>query len=309
MQAQPPRKSGSVWKAILGWLLVLVMTFGIIGLWLWSESRKQRLVPESEHGPGFSIFLFAFGILCLVAGVVAYFIVLRTNCFLSDFSRPMWNEMKSRIYLANIFVPLLVMMGIGFMLSVFLTPKLRQHGVSESLAFFIPVMGCLAAMQVVLVWFVIWSPMEKSFIRKRLLARGISETQLQTGMYIGLSNPEKSSMKKFGSVEEDMGMLWFDPGQLTYWGDGEAFTIQHYELVDVERQVDGASTTALSGTAHVILRVRRANGSERRLRLHSEGVSTLGGKRVAMNQLAENIAAWRAAAPPLPTSPPPLPTV
>jgi len=307
MQAQPPLKTGSVWKAILGWLLVLVLTFGIMALWLW-WTPKDRL-PVTEQSSGLSIFLFVFGGFSFVAGIAAYFIVLRTSCFLTDFSKPMWNEMKSRVYLANIFVPLLVMMGIGFMLSVPLTPKLRQFGISESLAQLLPVLGCIGVLQVVLVWFVIWAPLEKRFIWKRLAARGIPEDRLQTGVYLGLSNADKSSMKKLTCVEEDMGMLWFDPGHLTYWGDGEAFTIRHYDLAEVERQVDGASTTALSGTAHVILRVRQPGGRERRLRLHCEGVSTLGGKRVAMNQLAENIAAWRAAAPALPSTPPPLPTV
>jgi hypothetical protein len=303
MQTQPPLKTGSVWKAILGWLLILATTFGLIGLWLWFESKKQRVVVE-EDGAGFPLFLFAFGFLSVVAGIAAYFIVLRTNCFLSDFRKPMWNEMKSRIYLANVFVPLLVMMGIGFMLSLFLTPRLRESGVSASMAFFLPVMGCIAVMQVVLVWFVLWAPVEKSFIRKRLLARGVSENQLQTGTYIGISNPDKSSMKKFSCVEEDMGMLWLDAWQLIYWGDGESFTIGRDDLLEVQRQVDGASTTALSGTAHVVLRVRQPGGGERRLRLHCEGIGTLGGKRVAMNALAERIAVWRSTSV---TSPPPVP--
>ena len=67
--------------------------------------------------------------------------------------------------------------------------------------------------------------------------------------------------------------------------------------------MDAASTSALSGTAHVILRVRQLDGSERRIRLHCEGILTLGAKRVAMNALAERIQAWRSQ----PMTPPPLP--
>ncbi len=290
MHSSNPRKAGSVWKTALAWLTILAVTFGMLAFWLWPESGRHSDVPA--QGPGFSIFLFVIGALSVFTGVAAYFVILATNCFRADFSKPMWNDMKTRIYVANIFVPLMVMMGIGFMLSVFLTPMLRNHGVSESMAQLLPMMGCIGLMQIVLVWFVIWAPLEKSLIEKRLTARGLSAEQMRTGIYVGLSNPDKSSLKKFTCIEEDMGMLWFDPDQLIYWGDAEAFSLQRDDVLEVERQVDAASTTALSGTAHVVLRVKQVT-NDRRIRLHCEGILTMGRKRSAMNQLAERITHWR----------------
>src|SRR5690606_5872173 len=113
----------------------------------------------------------------------------------SDFTRPMWSEMKVRIYLANIFVPLLVMMGMGFMLSSVLTPTLVRMGLSQSMAQLLPVLGCIVLLQIVLVWLVMWGPVESRFIRGRLLVKGISEQQLNAGYYIGLSDTGKSSLK------------------------------------------------------------------------------------------------------------------
>jgi hypothetical protein len=166
----------------------------------------------------------------------------------------------------------------------------------------LPVLGCIGLMQIVLVWVLIWAPLEKGIIRKRLAAKSITAAQLSTGVFIGLSDPAKSSLKKFTCVEEDMGMLWFDTDQLIYWGDHEQFSVRRGELIEVERSLDAASTSALSGTAHVILRIRQADGGERRIRLHTEGIWTLGGKRTAMNALAERIATWRAR-----SVPPPVP--
>ncbi len=302
MQAQSAGRPVSIWKVARSWLILIVSLGAIIGFWVLAQSREAPGVEPEQDNP-FQAFLFAAGACLIVAGLVGYWIVLATNCFLSDFSRPIWNEMRGRIYLANIFVPLLVMMGLGFLLSPVLTPMLTAHGVSRSLAYLLPVLGCIFLLQLVLVWFAIWGPLETRLIRKRLAARGISEEQLQSGVPIGLSDPGKSSLKKFTCVEEDMGMLWFHANHLAYSGDNEQFEIWRQDVLDVERSIDAASTSALSGTAHVILRVRQPDGNERRIRLHCEGILTLGAKRVAMNELAERIQAWRSR----PTTPPPVP--
>ena len=303
MQSQPVAKPVSLWKVARSWLFLIVMLGGIVGFWVWTKAREASVIEEPEPDKAFQIVMLVLGAFFFVAGFVAYAVVLATNCFVSNFSRPMWNEMRARVYLANVFVPLPVMMGLGFLLSPVVSPMLVAHGISRSLAQFLPVLGCIFLLQVVLVWFVIWAPLEARLIRKRLGARGIPEEQLQSGICIGLSDPGKSSLKKFGCVEEDMGMLWFHANHLSYCGDIEQFEIWRTDLLDVERSMDAASTSALSGTAHVILRVRRPDGRERRIRLHCEGILTLGAKRVAMNALAERINEWRAQV----TAPPPLP--
>jgi hypothetical protein len=47
--------------------------------------------------------------------------------------------------------------------------------------------------------------------------------------------------------------------------------------------------------AAVILRVRQADGSERQIRLHTEGLWTLSQKRRAMDKLAAAIEQWHTA--------------
>jgi len=56
--------------------------------------------------------------------------------------------------------------------------------------------------------------------------------------------------------------------------------------------MDTKSTTMLSGTAHVILHVRLAGGGARQIRLHNEGVWTMGGKKRASDELAARINEW-----------------
>jgi hypothetical protein len=267
---------------------------------LWDSGRQ----PWDHSAPGLALpaLMFIAGVFFLVLGTASYVIVLYTNGFTFDFSRPVWDQAKVRMYLANIFVPLLFMVGVGLILSVVLTPVLLTLGMSGSLARMLPVLACIGVMQIVLVWVLVWAPLEKRLIRKRLAAKGITEAQLSTGLLIGLSDPAKSSLKKLTCIEEDIGMLWFDAEQLIYWGDTDQFSARRGDLMDVERSLDAASTSALSGTAHVILRVRRPDGGERRIRLHTEGIWTLGGKRRAMNDLAERIATWKSR-----TAPPPVP--
>jgi hypothetical protein len=50
----------------------------------------------------------------------------------------------------------------------------------------------------------------------------------------------------------------------------------------------------LSGLAHIILHLKLADGSERQIRLHVEGVPTQGKKRKGMDDLADAIARWHA---------------
>ena len=299
MPSPSSRNPAPIWKIAVGWLAVVVPVVAI-GAWFLFNAEKRP--STNEHGTLFAVVMFVLGVFSLIAGIASYIIVLSTHCFMFNFTRPIWNELKVRLYFANIIVPLLGMMGIGFMLSAFLTPTLKRLGLSQSVAQFAPVIGCIVLLQIVLVWFLIWSPLEKRIIRKRLLARGLTESQLDTGIYLGLSDPNKSSLKKISCVEEDIGMLWFDSQQLIYWGDNDGFALHRDNLIDVERKMDGASTSALSGTAHVILHVRQDDGSERHIRLHCEGIGTLGGKRSAMNELSDRIETWRGV-----TTPPPLP--
>ena len=91
-----------------------------------------------------------------------------------------------------------------------------------------------------------------------------------------------------------MGAMWVGPDQIIYWGDGEQFGLAREQIVEIERKADHRSTTMLAGIAHVILHVRLPDGSVRQIRLHVEGLATMGQKRRTMDALAEAINQWYA---------------
>jgi len=154
----------------------------------------------------------------------------------------------------------------------------------------------VAVVQIAQLWILIWSPLDKRIITKRLLAQGITPAQLQNGMLVGLSDATRSSFKKFAAIEDDIGALWVSPDQLVYWGDNERFSITRDQVVELERKADAGSTTMLTGATHPILHVRLPDGSERQIRLHAEGQLTRGNQRRALDRLAQEIEKWCATA-------------
>jgi hypothetical protein len=90
-----------------------------------------------------------------------------------------------------------------------------------------------------------------------------------------------------------MGALWVVPDFLMYRGDSEQFDLTRGQVVQIERKADNRSTSVLGGIAHVILHARLPDNSIRQIRLHTEGHWTMGGKRKAMDALAEAIARWQ----------------
>jgi hypothetical protein len=300
---QPPAANKKSWLKVLRVWFLLV---GSILFWIvfWAVVQKNRHSGENLEAVSFSgnkedffvhfIFNLFVGGFFLALGIGAYAVALFTQCLTTNFTVPVWSTLKVKNWVANLLVLLGVGLGVGFLAAAFLTPVLAQMGVSPQMSGFLPVIGGVGVVQLICIWFLIWAPLEKRIIDRRLAAMGLTPAQLQTGMYVGLSNPEEKSVgKRFGAIEEDVGMLWVTPDSLIYYGDNEQMNITRELLVSVERQVDGRSSTALSGTAHVILGVLLPNGTVRRIRLHTEGVRTMGGKRKAMDQLSAAIDGWR----------------
>jgi hypothetical protein len=288
-------------KVVRTWLLLVGAIFFWLVFWVW---HYQGRLPTEESAPDLAQFIFGLfvGIFFLGVGMVSYLIAVFTNCLTFDLSKPAWGRVKTKKYVANIFVTVLLGLGMGFVLSAFLTPVLILLGINSGLAIMLPVMGMVGLLQVIQLWVLMWTPLEKRFITSRLVAQGISDAQLQTGIPVGLSNPASGTLKRFGAIEEDMGELWVGPDQLVYRGDSEQLTITRDQLTRMERKEDTRSTTMLSGMAHVVLHIRQGDGSERLIRLHTEGLWTMGQKRRAMDRLADLIAKWHSGA-----TPPPLP--
>lgn len=278
-------------KVALSWLFLL----GNLILWLVLAAWWfRRRTPGPEAPPDFtrSVLAFGFGGVFLAAGIAGYAIVLFTNCLTFNLNRPVWNELRVKFFLVNIVVPLLISLGLGFMLSAFLSPVLARMGLGGGLAYFLPVLGMVALVQISQMWVQVWKPLTERVVTRRLLALGLTPAQLQNAVLIGTSNPERSSFKKFGSVLDDVGALWIGPDQLVYWGDGEQFAINREQLERIERKADAGSASILGGIAHVILHVRLPDGAVRQIRLHTINHWTMGRHCKAMDHLAELILAW-----------------
>jgi len=290
---KPTQTSASKTKIALAWSAVLVFSVAMYTFCTWWFGHRPPSGPaESAPAIVYSIVMVFFGILFLVAGVAAYAATIFTNCLTFNFTRPVWSELKVKIYFANVFVPIGFALGLGFLLSAFLSPVLIAAGVNSGFANIGPVMGMIFLLQIAQLWILIWGPLEKRIILKRVAALGVNPQQLQGAFLVGLSNPVKSSFKKFGLVEEDMGALWVGPEQLIYWGDREQFGLAREQVSEIERKADSGSTSMLGGIAHVVLHVKQNDGSIRQIRFHNEGLLTMGQKRVAMEQLAQAVTQW-----------------
>jgi hypothetical protein len=285
-------------KRAAGLLLIVVVGLVSFGVSFWIV-RHFSQTPETEevtNGPDVlaHIFItFSLGFLSLGAGVLGYVLVLATQCFTFDWRKPFWKAFRVKLYVANIIVPLLIIFSVGFFVSMVVTPILMAIGLSRVISFIVPIAATLVIGQLVLVWVNIWVPLEKTVVKKRLAGRGISNENTERGMYVGISDPGKSSFKKMTVVEEDVGMLWMKGDELIYVGDSDTFRIQRGQLIEVERAADSGGMAAYGGAVHVILRFREAEGAERRIRLHTQGSWTLGGVAKTLDSLAQRLVSWQ----------------
>ncbi len=293
---EPTIQRPSKLRIVLTWLLMVGAIAILAVLAFWWNHRPMPAGEAVEEPAGVvvhSIFSLFVGGFFLVLGVGSYLSVIFSDCFTFNFRQPVWGAVKTRKFIANIIVTVLLALGAGFMLAAFLGPMLTALGLDAGMANMLPVMLMVVGVQIVQLWVLIWSPVEKRIIIKRLAALGITPAQWQSAALVGLSNPASGLAKRFGAIEEDMGALWVEPELLMYRGDNEQFDLTRAQLAQMERKADNRSTSVLGGIAHVILHVRVPDGSVRQIRLHTEGQWTMGQKRKAMDALAEAIAGWQ----------------
>ena len=294
-----PQKSVSKLRVALTWVMMVVFIFAITIFFFFFGHNFSAPPPDetgmAEDHPLFhAVFFLFFGFFGLVAGVAGYFIVIATVCFTFNYQRPVWHTVKIRQYILNIIVVVALGTGLGLIVSAILSPVLNGLGLQEAQADIFPIVGVIIIVQLAQLWVLVWSPMEKRLIMKRLAAQGITAEQLRGATLVGLSNPASGMRKRFGSIEEDMGALWVAPERLAFRGDVEQFDLTREQVTQVERRADKGSTTMLAGIAHVVLHVQLPTGMTRQIRLHVEGLWTMGQKRRAMDALAETINQWHA---------------
>ena len=290
-------KRPSTLRIALTWMLVVavIVLFAAVALW-WSRHRMPA--EEPPDGPptmiAYAIGSLVFGGIFLWLGLLFYLTAIFTGCFSFSFKRSLWRVAKVKLYFANIIVIVLLALGLGFLCAAFLGPVLVLLGLDAGLARLLPVMVMVVLVQTASLWVLIWSPLERRIIRKRLRAMGVSRAELDSAALVGLSDPASGLARRFGMIEEDLGGLWLTPDLMIYRGDGEQFGVAREQLVQMERRADHRSTSVLGGMAHVILHLSLADGSIRQIRLHTEGHWTMAGKREAMDALAGAIARWHA---------------
>ncbi|MHC4441121.1 MAG: hypothetical protein ACYTF1_15850 [Planctomycetota bacterium] len=297
MSRDIPAKKLSAGKRALGvlFIVMVIVVGGLFGLWITGtfEYEDPSTVSEEPQDLIFSVVVFVFAFIAFAIGLAGYYLVLCTCCFTNDFSRPFFRSLKAKLYVANIVVSLFIVLGLALFVSVFIRPILLAAGISPLYSFMIPAFGAFFILNFVLMWFQIWAPLEKKVIARRLGALGIPLQYIQTGTYIGVSDPTKSSFKKMTLVEDDCGMLWVTPTTISYRGDTETFDIQRDQLIEVERRADAGDNDSLAGVVNVIMKIRQDDGQQRSIRLHCEGCWTQSAKARAMDRLTSEITQWQ----------------
>jgi hypothetical protein len=299
--AKEAGKKLSLSKRVAGFLLIgLVMIVSFVGTYLVIRSltgpdqmSKSTEVPEGPRIVEYVALMFLAGFFFLGAGALGYAVTLATRCFTFNFCKPFWNSVKKKLYVMNIVVTLLIGMGAAAFVSMVVTPILIVIGLSWPISSTAPLLGTFVLVQFLTVWINIWHPLEKSIVKRRLAVCGVSDEDIKRGICIGISDPAKSSFKKITMIEEDVGMLWLQEDELVYKGDTESFNISRNQLIEVERATDAGSMAAYCGNVNVIIRFRTNDGAERRTRLHSEGVWTMGSRAKASDSLAERLVCWK----------------
>jgi hypothetical protein len=302
-------KQVSPFRKVLAVLVLLVTTVGsmLFGFWLTGGWGGQELdqpppapfddVPPLARAITISMVLGFLSVLVLLVGGGMYAVILGTRLFFSDFSRPVWSRFKARLFLANIFVPLPVMVGVSGLITAMGTPLLIGRGVSYQtgfiLLFFIP----FVLLQLVSIWLSIWTPLVKRLTRARLLALGVKPARLARGIFLGISNPAKKSSRKLGLIEEDVGMLWITRDELVYEGDDDEFRVQREQCLSIERVADTGSVSAYFGNVHIILTFARDGRAPRKVRLHPESSMTMTSTARASDWLANKLEKWKRTVP------------
>ena len=309
-EPRPAPKTLSPLKRFFGFLMLLavIVVAGALGVWM--RLREGSPGPSAVAAAPLvaHVIVAVMGAIGLVFGALVYALLVATRCFTFDFSTPVYRPLKARLWLANLVVGLFVTIGFGLMmapaLALALAPLLPP-GVVGLLAFFLP----LVVLQFVLAWLNLWSPVELALIRRRQEALGVAPEVQAQGLFVGVSDPSRSSWKKFGRIEEDLGILWLHPAALIYRGDATGWDLPAPGVVAVERSADSGATSSYFGASGVVLRTVDAYGRESRIRLHPQGAWTLTGQARRLDELAERLQAWKdeAAAHAAPAShPPPL---
>lgn len=286
------KRIGGLLLIVLAVVIPFLLVSGLLGLF--SSDQPVPDQPDAAKSLGLIIILYIFGVLLLIFSAIAYVIFWAMDCFTFNFKAPYFKSFKVKIYLANIFIPIGFLLAISLFISAPTTPVLAQLGLPEPLPFLAPFLTTLVFGQLALSWVDIWTPVERTIVRKRAAAMGIDPIRFNQGRLIGISDPSKSCFKKLTFVEEDVGVLWIEPNQLVYIGDNDRFAFKREDIVSIEKKANPGGMAAYAGAVNPILLCRGADGVERSVRLHAWGNWTLGGLSKSQKLLSIKLESWHA---------------
>lgn len=296
---EPAAKPVSKSRIVLTWVAMVGMVLLLVVICFWGGHALTAPAAEPPEAPSagvvHAIFFLLAGVFFLVLGVAGYLAIIFSGCFTFNYRRPVWDAVKTKQYIANIFVIVALGLGVGFVLSAVLFPILTALGLDAGMASVLPVIAAIVGIQLIQLWVLIWAPVERQVITKRLATMGVTPAQLQEATLVGLSNPASGMAKRFAAIEEDMGALWVTPERLMYRGDSEQLDVSRDQIAAIERKTDNRSTTVLAGIAHVVLHLKLPGSGIRQIRLHVEGLWTMGRKKKVMDSLADAITSWHTA--------------
>lgn len=252
--------------------------------------------PELDHqNTGQPLFLYI--VLPIIGGffffmaLFMYFLVIITDCFTSDFSENVFKKLKRKIYIFNLVVQILFLISICPIMGILFTPFFRAIGLPApnmiSFLFF------LIIIQFLFLIFNIWAPLEKRLINRILTARNFQKEDFKGGIYMGISDPLKTSFKKMYCVEDDIGMLFIKNDRLIYQGDTKALEVKRDQITDIIRDADAGGVAAYFGIANILIKYRETADNVQTVRLHPEGFWTIFGSKKYYNYLEEQLKKWR----------------
>ena len=287
-EQKPRRLSPLKWALGFAGLVAVLVVCGGLPLYLRGLPPSANTPPTQLGG----MIMAMLGVIAFAFGALIYGIILLTCCFTFDFRFPIFATLKYRAWLANLVVGLFLQGGVAFVALPFLHPLLLSF-LPAQVAFIVAFFGPFVMMQFVMIWLMIWAPLDRMCIRRRMSAIGISPEQVKDGWYMGISDANRGTMKRFPSIEEDIGVLWLEASRILYYGDTQAWEVPHEKLLEIERKAEAGSTSAYFGGVNVIVRFLDAEGKERRVRLHPQGDWTRTMQTKRFNLLAERLTAWR----------------
>ena len=139
--SQQKAKKISPLKWLAGVLVFVAVIVGASALGM-SLNRGGEPPQQSDLAGGLGIFAMFLGGLFLLIGVVLYTLVLVSNCFISNFDRPLMPFIGRRLWTANLLVGIFLQIGGGLMLwptVAQLAARVLPSAIVIPVTFFVPV--------------------------------------------------------------------------------------------------------------------------------------------------------------------------